>query len=1167
MMRYSVLFPAYCLLWAFGAIAQSSPYIYPIRENHRWGYITAAGKVVIEPTYDAFSESEIPYNQVQENRVLSPYRLVELNGKVGLLSKGAKEVLPCVYQRIRPLHLRYFAVEAEAGFYIVDDQNRVCSAGTFDDIANFDGNITAEPRYWLVKKDGRWGLLRHRDTLAIPTAYATIEPAAGKDYLKIKRSPDDAGWGLIDWNNQPVLPCEFENIHAYHSNFIAVKKPGVYWGAVNDRGDKLIEAAWRDIIYLNESYVFLRPPEDKSPKILWHVRNKAPVSLPSDIEDIGPFDENLLRYYKQGLCGLIDSGFRVKVPALYDSITPSGSPDILRVRNARRWGVYSLSQKKEALRCVYTRLGYFQDSLAYVQTELGIGMINVLLEPVLPPMFADIQRIEDTLKCITGDGRLSRYVVQGSKLVPESNFEGVRTIRIGKGIKTQYIEADFVSEDEDGASVMGYPQTEFPNFCANLDSSLLWRRDYKTKWWTLISRRGAREKPISDQQYADVLGIVPRRIVAVYLKDQTIHSSFAQLFAQLKFRLCRMALYDLNQQRFISEPVYLGIRLSDFHRGLPYAAFVDTSGQMGLINRDGKELQNAAGDPIRYTYIGPFIAGVARVCRGGQMLKSEKIEATGIGFRGPMQHEYCMREPIEEQYVGQDISRSVYIAPKNNVPPTWTYIDWQGRVLSDSLYDFVGDFSYDSLAFVQRGNKKGLIDGRMQTILPMEFAEITRKGRLFKVAVPNKKVYYFNNAGAQICDPVYDKYNGFAENMYAVRRDGRWGFVNTVGQERVACVYDTVRAFSGGLAAAVDSTERWLFVDTLGQVAFRTAFPKARRAELGNFSEQRCRFKNGALWGYYDQLGNIAIPPKFHGAGDFKNGVAAVRLKGKAGIIDTSGRWILEPLRYEEIQAFNTHGLAVFREKKDGPVGLLNTRGECAAAAKYLDISPFKHGFAVVKSAKGQGLLNRRGKELAPPVYRKIGEVSEGLVFLQKQEGHWILMDTNGVQVDKGQYQTVQAFSKGYALVNDHSVIDKKGLEQRKVREKPLFYSEGILGFSAFKHKYFADPSGENLFGRFFQEIYPYRHGIGKFRKNGKIGALNRRGVCIIQPKYQAVLVQPDGNVIVKPPLLYGLADKKGKIIVPPQYDRLEQMRGGLYRAELGEKVVYLKPNGEWVWR
>ena len=47
-----------------------------------------------------------------------------------------------------------------------------------------------------------------------------------------------------------------------------------------------------------------------------------------------------------------------------------------------------------------------------------------------------------------------------------------------------------------------------------------------------------------------------------------------------------------------------------------------------------------------------------------------------------------------------------------------------------------------------------------------------------------------------IYDEVEDFHNGFA----AVKRNGKWGFVNKQGKEAVPCKYDYVGSFSDGFA-------------------------------------------------------------------------------------------------------------------------------------------------------------------------------------------------------------------------------------------------------------------------------------------------------------------------------------------------------------------------------
>ena len=49
-----------------------------------------------------------------------------------------------------------------------------------------------------------------------------------------------------------------------------------------------------------------------------------------------------------------------------------------------------------------------------------------------------------------------------------------------------------------------------------------------------------------------------------------------------------------------------------------YTTFIDEYGKMGLIDREGKECI-VNGEAVRFTFIGPFVAGRARVCIGGEL--------------------------------------------------------------------------------------------------------------------------------------------------------------------------------------------------------------------------------------------------------------------------------------------------------------------------------------------------------------------------------------------------------------------------------------------------------------------------------------------------------------------------------------------------------------------
>ncbi|MCB9298158.1 MAG: WG repeat-containing protein [Lewinellaceae bacterium] len=82
--------------------------------------------------------------------------------------------------------------------------------------------------------------------------------------------------------------------------------------------------------------------------------------------------------------------------------------------------------------------------------------------------------------------------------------------------------------------------------------------------------------------------------------------------------LASVSLFDASQY-FLPACTHNG-KVSPDGEDCPATAFLSPSGQMGLIGKDGKEVTKRDGSPLRYTYIGPFIAGYARVCKGGKLV-------------------------------------------------------------------------------------------------------------------------------------------------------------------------------------------------------------------------------------------------------------------------------------------------------------------------------------------------------------------------------------------------------------------------------------------------------------------------------------------------------------------------------------------------------------------
>ncbi len=101
------------------------------------------------------------------------------------------------------------------------------------------------------------------------------------------------------------------------------------------------------------------------------------------------------------------------------------------------------------------------------------------------------------------------------------------------------------------------------------------------------------------------------------------------------------------------------------------------------------------------------------------------------------------------------------------------------------------------------------------------------------------------------------------------------------------------------------------------------------------------RVKVSGKWGYIDRSGRIVINPQFEEAGDFAQGLAPVKMGGKWGYIDRSGRIVINP-QFEEAGGF-TEGLA--RVKVGGKWGYVDGKGQMVIPSQFNEAGNFSRVF------------------------------------------------------------------------------------------------------------------------------------------------------------------------------------------------------------------------------
>lgn len=198
--------------------------------------------------------------------------------------------------------------------------------------------------------------------------------------------------------------------------------------------------------------------------------------------------------------------------------------------------------------------------------------------------------------------------------------------------------------------------------------------------------------------------------------------------------------------------------------------------------------------------------------------------------------------------VVQDKARPYLVDEKDVVQgilkfnPTATGVYSEGLIAikdenSYSYYNFLGDKQFgeydvagafvDGVAAVQKNDKWYLIDNKGKEISSDKYEDIILQanGTHIKDGVMIAKkngIYNFYRNGKVIgsysdADIITD------DNMIAICKDGKWGYVDLDGKEIIAPKYKAAKSFSNGLAAVSDG-EKWGFIDPAGNLVIDYLF-------------------------------------------------------------------------------------------------------------------------------------------------------------------------------------------------------------------------------------------------------------------------------------------------------------------------------------------------------
>ena len=184
--------------------------------------------------------------------------------------------------------------------------------------------------------------------------------------------------------------------------------------------------------------------------------------------------------------------------------------------------------------------------------------------------------------------------------------------------------------------------------------------------------------------------------------------------------------------------------------------------------------------------------------------------------------------------------------------------------------------------------------------------------------------------------------------MACVKKEGKWGFINTSGKYIIQPKYGFARPFSEGLAI-VKLNGKQFFIDKNGNKVLE---PECDNCISGKyFSDGLIKITINHKDGYMNKSGEIVIKPKYQFAQEFSEELARVSsysdFDNSVYIIDKEGKEILTT--HELINNYS-EGLAsvMYISSTDIKTGYINKKGEVVIEPKYFYAGDFSEGLAPV---------------------------------------------------------------------------------------------------------------------------------------------------------------------------------------------------------------------------
>jgi len=456
----------------------------------------------------------------------------------------------------------------------------------------------------------------------------------------------------------------------------------------------------------------------------------------------------------------------------------SGSPTVYMDEHVRvsiqtpsgtMYGINEAKTGNVVIPCEYASIWYTNGIYTVRNTDEKYGFCNTEGEYLLPCQYDDVSSFKDGV-AIVQQGKKYGYINSEGKIIAKCEYDN--GFHFQNGYASVKKGAFWGAIDTSGKRVVPCMYSSYVNFYDGL--ALVQNSAHNTLGY--INTSGKLVIPYEEGvQYENFLNGY-----AVVRKDS----------------LC--GLIDTSGELVIPFE-YGGLRY--FSNGL---FWVYKDGKCGLVNVEGRNIL-----PCDYDYIENIISGFAKVRKGNEETgKSGYINAFGklvipcefdsATIRGELVYVETDSKCGIFNKNGEVVVPCIYdqIVPYSNELATvekdgkYGYVNVDGELVIDCKYDSANSFR-EQLAWVNKNGLWGLINTDDGIVTPFEH-EYDDVGIYDELTVVKKdgKYGYINSSGELVIDCIYDEAESIVGELAKVKKDSLWGAITKSGEVFVPCIYD-----------------------------------------------------------------------------------------------------------------------------------------------------------------------------------------------------------------------------------------------------------------------------------------------------------------------------------------------------------------------------------------